>query len=148
MYAPCYTERMAARSAPFSLRLDASLDAQITSEAQRTRRSKASVLESLADEALRARRFPGIAFRGADWNRRPWVIGTALDVWEVADALRSFGTPESLLAESDLTEAQLHVALAYYEAFREEVDGAIAENRRSLDELHREYPTIDVLGER
>ena len=126
------------------VRLDASLDALITSEAQRTRRSKASVLESLADEALRARRFPGIAFRGGDWNRRPWVIGTALDIWEVIDALRDFGTPERLLAESDLTETQLQVASAYYE----EVDSAIADNRRSLDELHREFPTIAVLGER
>ncbi len=137
---------MATKSPPFSLRLDASLDALITSEAQRTRRSKASVLESLADEALRARRFPGIAFRGEDWNRRPWVIGTALDVWEIAAALQDFGTPERLLAESDLTEAQLHVAMAYRDEFAEEVDGAIAENRRSLEELHRTYPTIDVLG--
>lgn len=139
---------MAAKSAPFSLRLDASLDALIASEARRTQRSKASVLESLADEALRARRFPGIAFRGSDWNRRPWVIGTALDVWEVIDALHDFDTPERLLAESDLTETQLHVAKAYYEEFREEIDRAIAENRRSLEELHREYPTIDVLGRR
>jgi uncharacterized protein (DUF433 family) len=138
---------VAAKSPPFSLRLDASLDALIAGEARRTRRSKGSVLESLADEALRARRFPGIAFRGADWNRRPWVIGTALDVWEVIDALRDLETPERLLAESDLTEAQLHVALAYYEAFGEEIDTAIAENRRSLAQLHREYPTIAVLGE-
>ena len=139
---------MATRSQPFSLRLDSSLDALITSEAQRTRRSKASVLESLADEALRARRFPGIAFRGGDLNRRPWVIGTALDVWEVIGALRDFGTPERLLAESDLTEAQLRVATAYYGEFGEEIDSAIADNRRSLDELHREFPTIAVLGER
>jgi uncharacterized protein (DUF433 family) len=139
---------VATRSQPFSLRLDSALDALITSEAQRTRRSKASVLESLADEALRARRFPGIAFRGGDWNRRPWVIGTALDVWEVIDALRDFGTPERLLAESDLTAAQLQVASAYYEEFGEEIDSAIADNRRSLDELHREFPTIAVLGER
>jgi uncharacterized protein (DUF433 family) len=139
---------MAAKSPPFSLRLDASLDALIASEAQRTRRSKASVLEALADEALRTRRFPGVAFRGSDWNRRPWIIGTALDVWEIVDALRGFDTPERLLAESDLTETQLQVAMSYYEEFREEIDRAIAENRRSLEEFHREYPTIDVLGAR
>jgi uncharacterized protein (DUF433 family) len=139
---------VAARTQPFSLRLDASLDALIAGEAQRTRRSKGAVLESLADEALRARRFPGIAFRGSDWNRRPWVIGTALDVWEVLDALQDFGTPERLLAESELSEAQLRVALAYYEEFGQEVDDAIAENRRSLEQLHRQYPTIDVLDGR
>jgi uncharacterized protein (DUF433 family) len=138
---------VAAKSQPFSLRLDASLDARITREAQRTRRSKGAVLESLADEAMRARRYPGLAFRGSDWNRRPWVIGTALDVWEIIDALRDFGTPDQLLAESDLTEVQLSLALAYYDEFHDEIDRAIAENRRSPDELRREYPTIDVLGE-
>jgi uncharacterized protein (DUF433 family) len=142
-----YTDLVAAKSQPFSLRLDASLDERITREAQRTRRSKGAVLESLADEAMRARRYPGLAFRGSDWNRRPWVIGTALDVWEIVDALRDFGTPDQLLAESDLTEGQVSVALAYYDEFRDEIDRAIAENRRSLDELRREFPTIDVLGE-
>ncbi len=34
----------------------------------------------LAEEAMKTRFFPGIAFRGVDWDRRPWVIGTALDV--------------------------------------------------------------------
>jgi uncharacterized protein (DUF433 family) len=138
---------VASKSQPFSLRLDPSLDALITREAKRTRRSKGAVLESLADEAMRVRRFPGLAFRGSDWDRRPWVIGTALDVWEVIDALRAYGTPERLLAESDLTEAQLKVALAYYGEFGAEIDAAIEENRRSLDELRGEYPTIDVLGE-
>jgi uncharacterized protein (DUF433 family) len=138
---------VASKSQPFSLRLDPSLDALITREAKRTRRSKGAVLESLADEAMRVRRFPGLAFRGSDWDRRPWVIGTALDVWEIVEALRDFGTPERLLGESDLTEAQLNVALAYYGEFGSEIDTAIEENRRSLEELRREYPTIDVLGE-
>lgn len=138
---------MATKTPPFSLRLDASLDALIAGEARRTRRSKAAVLESLADEAMRTRRYPGIAFRGSDWDRRPWVIGTALDVWEIVDALHSFGSPERLLAESDLAEPQLSVALAYYEEYREEVDAAIADNHRPLAELRREHPTIAVLGE-
>jgi uncharacterized protein (DUF433 family) len=138
---------MASKTLPFSLRLDASLDALIASEARRTRRSKAAVLESLADEALRTRRYPGIAFRGSDWNRRPWVIGTALDVWEVVGALRDFGTPERLLAESELTEPQLRVALAYYAEFGEEIDAAVAENHRPLEEFRREFPTIAVLGQ-
>jgi uncharacterized protein (DUF433 family) len=138
---------VASKSQPFSLRLDPSLDALITREAKRTRRSKGAVLESLADEAMRVRRFPGLAFRGSDWDRRPWVIGTALDVWEIIEALRDYGTPKRVIAESDLTEAQLNVALAYYGEFRAEIDTAIEENRRSLEELRREYPTIDVLGE-
>jgi hypothetical protein len=43
----------------------------------------------VSEEALRTRRPPGIALRGSDWNRRPWVIGTALDVWEIVDPVGS-----------------------------------------------------------
>lgn len=46
-------------------------DALIAAEARRTHRSKGAVIEGLAEEALRARMFPGIAFRGEDWDRCP-----------------------------------------------------------------------------
>lgn len=55
---------------PFSVRLSTALDSAVTEEARRTKRSKGAVLEALAEEAMRARRFPGIAFRGDDWDRR------------------------------------------------------------------------------
>ncbi len=35
----------------------------------------------------------GIAFRGADWNRRPWMTGTAFDVWEIVAASRASASP-------------------------------------------------------
>jgi hypothetical protein len=72
---------MAAKSTPFSMRISKGLEEFVEREARRTGRSKGAVVEALADEALRMRLFPGIAFRGADWERRPWVIGTASDVW-------------------------------------------------------------------
>lgn len=136
---------MARKSRPFSMRLPTDLDERVSREAKRTRRSKGAVVESLADEALRTRRFPGIAFRGADWDRRPWVLGTALDVWEIVSAARSFDSPRAVAAKTDLSEAQVRLALAYYEEYPEEIDAAIAENERPLAELRRAYPMIDVL---
>ncbi len=70
---------MAGKSAPFSLRLSEETDRFVTAEAKRTKRSKGSVVETLAEEALKARLVPGIAFRGDDYNRRAWLIGTSLD---------------------------------------------------------------------
>src|SRR5579862_4604345 len=96
------------------MRLSDVTDQLVSEEARRTRRTKGAVVEGLAEEALRTRRFPGIAFRGSDWNRRPWVIGTALDVWEIAAASRSYDTPSAMAAATDLTEPQIRVALAYY----------------------------------
>jgi len=136
---------MVSKSDPFTLRLTHAMDAFVTEEARRTRRSKGAVIETLAAEALRARLFPGIAFRGTDWERRPWLIGTALDVWEVMRAYQDFGSVGRVVAETDVTERQIRLALAYYERFPEEIDEAIAEDRRSLVELRRSFPTIDVL---
>jgi len=124
--------------------MSAGTEELIAAEAKRTHRSKGAVIESLAEEALRARMFPGIAFRGEDWNRRPWVIGTALDVWQVLDAFRDIGSVDAMVAEGNLSERQIRLALAYHERFPEEVEEAIAQNRRSFAELRASYPFIDA----
>ncbi len=135
---------MATKSKPFSIRISADTDELITAEARRTRRSKGVVLEGLAEEALRARTFPGIAFRGEDWERRPWVIGTALDVWQVVEAYRDLGSVEATATAGNLSERAIRLALAYYERFPDEIDEAIAQNRRPLAQLRAEYPFIEV----
>jgi hypothetical protein len=127
------------------MRLSKSMEALVSKEAERTGRSKGAVVEALADEALRMRLFPGIAFRGTDWDRRAWVIGTALDVWQVVDAYRDLGSVRHMVGEgSAVNERQVRLALDYYERFPEEVDTAIAENRRSLEDLREEFPFIAV----
>lgn len=135
---------MAAKSKPLSIRISAGTEELIAAEARRTHRSKGAVVEGLAEEALRTRIFPGIAFRGEDWDRRPWVIGTAFDIWQVIDAHRDFGSVEAMVAEGNLSERQIRLALAYHERFPEEIDEAIALNRRPLAQLRAEYPFIDV----
>lgn len=127
------------------MRLSHDTDELVAYEAKRTRRSKGAVVESLAEEALRTRRFPGVAFRGVDWNRRPWVIGTALDVWEIVAATRGYESAAAAADATELTEANVRLALAYRDAFPQEIDDAIAENGRPLDQLRREYPAIDTL---
>ena len=134
------------KAAPFSMRLSDVTDQLVSEEARRTRRTKGAVVEGLAEEALRTRRFPGIAFRGSDWNRRPWVIGTALDVSEIVAAARAYGTPGEMAAATDLSEPQIRVALAYHAEFAEEIDAAIGENERSLAEFQRQYPTVDTIA--
>jgi hypothetical protein len=136
---------MASKSQPFSMRLSRVTDELVRREAKRTRRSKGAVVESLAEEALRTRRFPGIAFRGTDWNRRPWVIGTALDVWEIVAATRSYASAGEGAEATDVAEPHVRLALTYYEAFPQEIDDAITENGRPLEQLRREYPTIDTV---
>jgi uncharacterized protein (DUF433 family) len=106
---------MAAKSRPFSIRISSETEDLIDAEARRTHRSKGAVIEALAEEALRTRIFPGIAFRGDDWDRRPWVIGTAFDVWQIVDAHREAGSVEEVVAGGALNERQVRLALAYLE---------------------------------
>lgn len=134
-----------ARNDPFTVRLSPRIEARIEELARASKRSKGAVLEELADEAERTRRFAGIAFRGSDWSRRAWVVGSALDVWEIVLAWQDWGEDKArLLKDSNLSERQLNLALAYYREFKDEVDEAIARNRRSLDELVSEYPFIEA----
>jgi uncharacterized protein (DUF433 family) len=135
---------MAARATPISVRLSKGLEDQIDQEARRTGRSRSAVLESLAGEALRMRQFPGIAFRGADWERRAWVIGTALDVWQIVEAHRDVGSVSELVSGGGASARQIELAVAYAERFGEEIDRAIAENRQPLEQLRDEYPFIAV----
>jgi hypothetical protein len=113
-------------------------------EARRTGRSKGAIVEALAEEALRMRLFPGIAFKGADWERRAWIIGTALDVWQIVDAYRDIGSVERMVEGGSANQRQIQLALGYYEMFGEEIDAAIADNRRPLEQLEEEFPFIAV----
>jgi len=135
---------MATKSAPFSMRISKSMETLVEREARRTGRSKGAVVEALADEALRMRLFPGIAFRGTDWDRRAWVMGTAFDVWQLVEAYRDIGSLERMAEGGAASERQIQLALDYHKQFPEEIDAAIAENRRPLEQLEREFPFITV----
>lgn len=132
------------KSRPFSIRLSQTTDRFVAAEAQRTKRSKGAVVEALTEEAARMRRFPGIAFRGDDADRRPWLIGTGLDVWELIEMLQDYGSPERLVQETEISERAVGLARAYCESYPQEIDQAIAENRRPLSELRELYPFIAV----
>jgi hypothetical protein len=135
---------MPAKSAPFSMRLSQRMEALVQAEAQRTGRSMGAIVEGLAEEAMRMRLFPGISFRGADWERRAWVIGTALDVWQIIDAHRDIDSVKRMAEGGSASERQIQLALDYYRRFPEEIDIAIAENRRPIEQLEEEFPFIEV----
>src|SRR5688500_12688836 len=106
---------------PFSVRFALSTDRTVEEEARRTRRSKSAVVEALTEEAVRTRRFHGIAFRGDDARRRPWVIGSGLDIWEIVQMLEDFGSVQRLVKQTHLNERQVRLALTYRDAYPEEI---------------------------
>jgi uncharacterized protein (DUF433 family) len=132
---------------PFSIRLRAEDDRFVKEEARRLKRSRGAIVEGYASEAIRMRRYPGIAFRGEDYRRRAWVLGTGLDVWEIVALVRDLGSERELAKEYELTPGQIRVALAYHEAFADEIDDLIARGRRSEGEVHSRYPFIQTFEE-
>jgi uncharacterized protein (DUF433 family) len=129
---------------PFSVRFSLPTDHLVEDEARRTRRSKSAIVEALTEEAARTRRFAGIGFRGDDAARRPWVIGSGLDVWEVIEMLDDFGSAASLVAQTQLSERQVQLAVAYRDNYPEEISEAIGENRRAVEQWRELYPFIEL----
>ena len=127
---------------PFSVRFSRSTDAAVAAEARRVRRSKSAVVEALADEAMRTRSFPGVGFRGEDAGRRPWVIGSGLDIWEICQMADDFGSTEDLVVDAHLSDRQIRLALAYRERYPDEIEQAIEENSRPVDEWRELFPFV------
>lgn len=140
---PSGSSQKVRKGEPFSVRFTLPTDRVVAEEARRTRRSKSAVVEMLAEEAVRMRRFAGIGFRGEDAGRRAWVIGSGLDVWEIVQMLEDFGLIEGLLEQTQLVERQVRLALAYRDSYPDEVAQEIAQNRRSAQEWRELYPFIE-----
>jgi hypothetical protein len=129
------------KSKPFTIRLSEEVGGWLERENRRTRLPKSALLEILAEEAIRTRRFPGIGFRGPEHARRAWVIGRGLDVWEIVELYEGKGR-ERLLSEHNVSERQLDLALSYREAYPREVAEALEENARTPEEWREISPSV------
>lgn len=141
---PSSANTKSSKGQPFSVRFSPATDRFVEDEARRTRRSKSAIVEALTEEAARSRRFPGIGFRGPDADRRAWVIGSGLDVWEIIEMLEDFGSVDRLVEKTQLTERQVRLALAYRQGYGEEIEAMIAENRRPPEQWRELFPFIEL----
>ena len=134
------------KTEPISFRPSRGLDARLDALRKRTGIAKSRLVEELADEAERTRRYPGVAFRGSDHRRRAWLIGTHLDLWEVIQTWQDLGeNNETVQEQLSLSARQLKLALAYYREFPDEIDSALSLQRRNLPELDSTYPFLEVV---
>ena len=129
------------KSKPFTIRLSEEVGGWLERENRRTKLPKSALLEALAEESIRTRRFPGIGFRGPEHSRRAWVIDTGLDVWEIVELYEGKGR-ERLLSEHNISERQLDLAFSYREAYPREIEEALAENAREPEEWHEISPSV------
>jgi hypothetical protein len=121
--------------------IDRELMERVRRQAAEQGRSERGLIEEMLEESIRARRLPGIVFRGGPTGRRAWVLGTPFDVWEMVELYRGKGR-KRLIDEHGVSEERLDLALAYFEAYPDEIDRRIAANARTPAEWHRLSPSV------
>lgn len=114
-------------NSPVSLRLPPETRAAIDVLVRRTGRDFSSVANEMLAEAVKMRRIPGIVFADGPNGRVARLGGTGLDVWEVISQYRALGEGWDRLRQSFhwLSEVQLRAALAYAEAYPDEIEAAL-----------------------
>jgi uncharacterized protein (DUF433 family) len=128
-----------------SFRLSPRTLALLGERAAETSESRNALAERLLDEGLHLDRHPLIRFRtGASGVRRPALVGTRLDVWQVVDTVHGEGGDVAAAARYlGITEALVRAAVDYYADFSAEVDAqravevAFAERERDRSERAR-----------
>jgi len=131
---------------PLSLRLRQPVEEAIRRLARQVRRPVAQVINDLLDEALRSRRFPGVVFVEGPAGRRAHLAGTGLDLWEIVELVREYGTPEAVMRDFPrLTRAAVLTATAYAEEYHEEVEVFLEMNARSPEALRRDFPHVEAV---
>ena len=128
-----------------SFRLSARTLDLLGERAGETSESRNALAERLLDEGLRIDRHPLIRFRtGGSGLRRPALVGTRLDIWQVIDTVRGEKGDVGRAAEYlGLTDAMVRAAVDYYADFAEEIDAhrdqelAFAERERERSERAR-----------
>jgi uncharacterized protein (DUF433 family) len=128
---------------PRSIRFVQRVDDGVQDLARRTGRDVSSVVNEMLDEGLKMRRIPGIVFGDSRSGRVARVAGTGLGVWEIIRALKELDNDPARLRTAFhwLTDQQLRSALAYAEAYPEEIEVRIRlEERWTPERLQETYP--------
>ncbi len=80
---------------------------------------------------------PLVRFLEGPAGRRPRLVGTGIDVWEVIGVVRDNSGDLRAAAEYlQLPLGLVQAAVSYYGAYREEIDEWIALNERESDAAH------------
>ena len=131
---------------PVSVRLEKSLHEAIRNIADRTGKPFSRVIKEMLEMALRMQRFPGIVFVEGPAGRRAHVAGTGLDVWEVIELLREYGSAPPLLEHfPGLSPMAMRIAEAYAQAYPDEIDAFLESNAQSSKQLRRALPWTEAV---
>ena len=127
-----------------TLRLPDETAARLQAAARRVGRSVSEVGARSIEEWLRQNEFADVEFRGFAGERHACLKG-ALPVWQVVMVAEDYGLDaERTAAHFGWPVHRIRAAFNYYEAYPEEIQRAIGENRSvTYEQLKRLLPRIE-----
>jgi uncharacterized protein (DUF433 family) len=87
---------------------------------------RTTLAERYLNEGLLMDEVPGIYFVDGAMGRRPALMGSGLDVWEVVKVLKDSGSIEEAAAYLEVEPRLVELAVRYYGSNRQEIDDWIA----------------------
>ncbi len=117
---------------PVSLRIPEEVRELIKERMKESGRDFSSIANEMLMESARMRRIPGISFIDSASGRTAAIAGTGIKVWLLVQAYRDMDSSWERLREAFhwLTEHQLRAALAYAEAYPDEIEEILREQER------------------
>ncbi len=113
--------------------------------ARRIGRSVNELGAALFEEARRTAEFAEIEFRTFNGERHACIKGQ-LQVWQLIMVAKDYGMDaEQTAAYFGWPEWKVQAGFNYYEAFPEEIDRAIEENKMGPEKLKRLFPQLKLI---
>lgn len=129
-----------------SLRLRDDQMARLERLARRLGRRPSETAALLVEESLRESEFALIEFRDTAAGREAFLRGTRLKVWQACWLARHFdGDPARVAEAIGVPCLAVQAALNYANAFPDEIEFAISDNNKSIEELRRLIPNLEVI---
>jgi uncharacterized protein (DUF433 family) len=121
-----------AKGQPVSLRIPDEVREVIRERMKESGRDFSSIANEMLMESAKMRRIPGIIFIDSASGRTAAIGGTGIKVWLLIQAYRAMDCSWERLREAFhwLTEHQLRAALAYAEAYPDEIEEILREQER------------------
>jgi uncharacterized protein (DUF433 family) len=136
------TRSSTANKQPVTIRLSSEVREAIKEITRRTSRDFSSVAHEMLEEAIKMRRIPGIYFMDTPTGRQAHVGGTGLKVWQIVRPYKEENDEDAVRhAFHWLSEHQIRMALAYAEAYPDEIEARIQrENEFDVEEFWGQHP--------
>lgn len=130
-----------------TLRLTRPEKAELEAAATLTGQPPGTLAALYVKEGVKRSRFPSIEFRDGAPGRVAYVTGTRWPVWMVVDLVKDLGGSTSKAAKRlEKPEAVLKMALAYAEAYPEEIAAGLALHaHRDFEGLKSISPELEKL---